>query len=254
MPQSYRQIDFKLASQIRLIMTDVDGTIVVAGDSLGSNVLEAIHRLEERGIMVGLVSGRTLPRLESLARDLGISGPIIAENGGVAKLSVNDKLMDLGYSRDPSIKAMEKLKSLFPGTIEESKDDMYRLVDVGIRTCGVETAELRRHLADTDVDLLNSGYMLHLLSKEISKGKTLMRLLGKMGEGSLSTEEVMVFGDSPTDISLFQLFPYSVLIVNPRLPAGETQMLVETAKYMSDLPFGDGFAQVASHILAVRQG
>lgn len=253
MPQPYRQISPELANQIRLVMTDVDGTITAADDSLALITKRTIRRLEKQGMVVGLVSGQTLPRLEHLARDLEIGGPIIAENGGVAKLKLSDKLVDLGYSRYPAIKVLEKLKRLFPHAIEGTEDDRDRLVDMGIKTHGVETAELRRHLEDTDVDLLDSGYMLHLLPKWISKGGTLMRLLGKIGDGTLSPEEVIVFGDSLTDSSLFRLFPHSVLITNPRLPAQETQALAEMAGYVSDLPFGDGFTQVALHILASRR-
>lgn len=251
MPQSYRQIGPDLALQIRLVVTDVDGTMTTAEDSMSLAALEAVRRLEEQGIVVGLASGRALPRLESVAQRAGITGPIIAENGGVAKLTRDDQLADLGYSRQPAVRALEKLKGLFPQAIEETEDDKFRLVDIGIKSHGVETAELRSHL--DDVELLDSGYMLHLLQKGVSKGLTLMRLLARIGDGSLSPEEVMVFGDSTTDISLFQLFPHSVLIVNPRLPAQQRQAMLEVAEYVSDLTFGDGFAQVVLHILDARK-
>ncbi len=250
MPQPYRQIGPGLALQIQLVVTDVDGTMTNADDSLSLAALEAVRQLEEQGIVVGLASGRALPRLEYLVQRAGINGPIIAENGGVAKLTRDDQLADLGYSRQPAMRALEKLKGLFPQAIEETEDDKYRLIDVGIKSHGVETAELRSHL--DDVELLDSGYMLHLLQKGVSKGLTLIRLLAKIGDGSLSPDKVMVFGDSTTDISLFQLFPHNVLIVNPRLPAQQRQAVLEVAEYVSDLPFGEGFAQVVLHILDAR--
>ena len=250
MPQSYRQIGPDLALQIRLVVTDVDGTMTTAEDSMSLAALEAVRRLEAQGIVVGLASGRALPRLESVAERAGITGPIIAENGGVAKLRRDDQLVDLGYSRKPAMRALEKLKGLFPKAIEETEDDKFRLVDIGIKSHGVETVELRSHL--DDVELLDSGYMLHLLQKGVSKGLTLMRLLGEVGDGSLSQEEVMVFGDSTTDMSLFQLFPHSVLIINPRLATQQRQAMLEVAEYVSDLPFGDGFAEVVQHILYCR--
>ena len=79
---SYREITPELARRIRLVMTDVDGTLTDASDSISSVVSESIRRLEDGGVIVGLVSGRTLLGLESLASDLGISGPIIAEKWG----------------------------------------------------------------------------------------------------------------------------------------------------------------------------
>ena len=96
MSQSYRQTSPQLARQIKLVMTDVDGTITTDGDSISSVVFRVIRHLEEQGIIAGLVFDRTLPELESLAHDLGITGSIIAENGGVTNLKVNGGLMDLG--------------------------------------------------------------------------------------------------------------------------------------------------------------
>jgi len=233
------------------VVSDVDGTLTTADDSVSAAALEAIRRLEQGGIAVGLASGRALPRLEPLAERGGVTGPIIAENGAIAKLRIDGELMDLGYSRQPAAEAFEKLRSLFPGAIEETYDDEFRLVDFGIRSHGVEAGELRRHLED--VQLLDSGYMLHLLEKGVSKGSTLARLLGEVGDGSLSSEEVMVFGDSNTDVSLFQFFRHGVFIANPRLSEQQRWALEEAAEYASDLPLGDGFAQVAQHILGLRR-
>ncbi len=250
MPQSYRQISAQLAHQIRLVMTDVDGTITTGGDSISSVVFRVIRHLEQQGIIVGLVSGRTLPKLESLAHDLGITGPIIAENGGVAKLKVNGGLVDLGYSRQPALKALEKLKALYSNAIKEREDNRDRLIDVVIWSHGVEVSELRKHLEETQ--LLDSGYILHIMQEGISKGRTLMRLLGEIAHGSLSAANVMVFGDSATDISLFELFPHCVFITNPRLPTQQRKELKKIAKYVSDLPVEEGFVEVVSHIINVR--
>ena len=250
MVQSYRAITPEMALQIRLAMADVDGTLLASGDSVNSAVAEVIRCLEEQGIMVGLVSGRTLTSLESLAGDLGITGPIIAENGGVAKLAVGSELLDLGYSRRPALQTLGKLKALFPNAIKEREDNKDRLVDVVIWALGLEPDELRQHLGSTQ--LLDSGYILHLMQEGVSKGKTLERLLSEIGDGSLTPAEVFVFGDSTTDISLFRLFPHSALIYNPRLPVEQRQVLQEVARFAGELPFGDGFAEVASHVLNAR--
>ncbi len=250
MVQSYTNINPELARQIRLVMTDVDGTLTPGGDSISSSVLEAVRHLEQKGVMVGLVSGRTLPRLESLAQNLGISGPIIAENGGIAKLKANSELVDLGYSRLPAIKALEKLKAQFPNRIKEREDNRDRLVDVVFWCQGIETEKLSSYLDDTH--LLDSGYILHLVQKGVSKGTTLMRLLGKIADGRLSPAEILVVGDSTTDLSLFQLFPHSVLIVNPRLLPEHREVMQEATKYISTHPYGDGFVEVALHVSKAR--
>ena len=250
MAQSYEYITPELARQIGLVMSDVDGTLTPGGDSIGTIVSDAVRRLEEQGIIVGLISGRTLRNLESLALQLGISGPVIAENGGVAKLKPNGELVDLGYSRQPALKALEKLKTLFPDHINEREDNKDRLVDVVFWSQGIPAEELRRYLEDAQ--LLDSGYIFHLIQKGVSKGRTLMRLLGRIGDASLSPAEVWVIGDSTTDLSLFELFPNSVFIPNPRLSIEDKQVLQDGTKYASEHPYGEGFSEVALHILNAR--
>jgi hydroxymethylpyrimidine pyrophosphatase-like HAD family hydrolase len=251
MAQSYRNITTELASQLRLVMADVDGTLTPGGDFIDQLVLESILRLEQQDIMVGLVSGRTMPMLESLAGRLSTSGPLIAENGGVAKLKADSQLLDLGYSRRPAIKALERLRLRFPGSIKEREDNRERLVDVVFWPQGIPTEELRSNLRN--VQLLDSGYILHLMQQGISKGRTLMRLLGQIGDGGLTPMEILVVGDSTTDLSLFQLFPHSVLIANPRLPTADRESLRQAAEYFSDGEYGDGFAEVALHIVNARE-
>lgn len=251
MPESYVEIGPDLARRVRLVVSDIDGTLTVEDRSVSENALDALRRLEGRGIMVGLASGRAMPRVESVAERAAASGPLIAENGGIAKLRRDHALLDLGYSRGPALEAMERLKHLFPGAIEDTEDDVLRLVDVGIKSHGIAASDLRKHL--DDVELLDSGYMLHLLQKGISKGRTLSQVLGEVGDGSLTPDDVMVFGDSTTDLSLFELFTHSVLVVNPRLPAIEIEVVERVARYESGLPMGDGFAQVVNHLLEVRR-
>ena len=107
--------------------------------------------------------------------------------------------------------------------VEERDWNKSRMVDLVIRPHGIEAEELRKHLEDAE--LLDSGYVLHLVQKGVSKGKTLLRLLEKIGDGNLSPDEVLVTGDSSTDMSLFQTFAHSVLVPNPRLSAEQVQML-----------------------------
>jgi hydroxymethylpyrimidine pyrophosphatase-like HAD family hydrolase len=252
MIKSYNQITTELANRIRLIMTDVDGTLVSRGDFISNAVADVIKRLQELGIVVGLVSGRTLNGLELLASYLSIKGPIIAENGGVAKIKASGELINLGYSRQPALKSLDKLKTLFPDAIREREDNNERFVDVVFWSNGVTTEILRSHL--DSVQLLDSGYILHLMQEGISKGKTLIRLIKEIDNGALSPAEVMVFGDSLTDISLFALFPNSVLIINPALPVKQRELLQERAGYISNLPYDEGFTEVALHIVKARAG
>jgi len=185
-----------------------------------------------------------------MARDLAISGPIIAENGAVAKLKVGAELVDLGYSRKPALSALRKLQRLYPGRVRVRSDNRDRIIDVVIFSDGIKPAELRRHIGE--VQLLDSGYIQHLMQAGISKGDTLVKLLKLLPDKMLPAQNIMVFGDSRTDISLFERFPHCVLVPNPLLTAEHRQELENTAGYVSGLPSEKGFVEVISHILSLR--
>jgi hydroxymethylpyrimidine pyrophosphatase-like HAD family hydrolase len=228
-------------------MTDVDGTIAAGGEPPAPIVAEAIFRLEDAGISVGLVSGRTLPELDCIARDLAITGPIIAENGGVARLSCDSDLLDLGYSRLPALEALEKLRSVYPG-IRERIDNKDRLIDVVFFADGASAFEMQQHIGD--VQLVDSGYILHLMQAGISKGETLKRLLEQMSGQEFETGNVLVLGDSLTDLSLFEQFPNSVLVPNPLLDPGHRREIEKAARFVSHAGMGEGFIEVVAHILS----
>jgi hydroxymethylpyrimidine pyrophosphatase-like HAD family hydrolase len=250
MSLSYQHITPALVHQTKLLMTDVDGTLTSKDDTISPAVFEVVHHLEKLGIIVGLVSGRTLSGLESLAHRLNISGPIIAENGAIAKLEVDSELIESGYSRKSSKEALKKLQLLYPGSIRGREDNAERLVDAVFRTDGVPREVLIQHLEDCQI--LDSGYIMHLMPAGISKGHTLFELLGSVGHDGVSPEEVIVFGDSATDLSLFELFPHSVLIPNPGLAPELTDDVQRAATYIAGIPFGEGFVQVAQHIADIR--
>ena len=250
MTNSFRKITPKLARQIRLLIADVDGTLLSDGDAVSNEVAQTIRTLERCGIMVGFDSGRPLTRLEPLARALETSGPVVAENGCVAKLTKENELFDLGYSRKPALRILNQFKAEFHKAIREAPDFKDRLIDVGFFADNIPLEELAKHLRG--VQLLDSGYMLHMIQEGVSKGKTLKRILGLIGDGTIRPEEVIVFGDSATDISLFTEFENSVLVVNPRLTKQQVEIIENLAKYQSALSFGDGFVEVASYLIKQR--
>ncbi|MBN2238367.1 MAG: HAD hydrolase family protein [Dehalococcoidales bacterium] len=251
MSKLYTNINARLANRLKLIMLDVDGTLLESGRKVSGEVENALRLLETSGIVLGLVSGRTLGELEEMAIELEMKGPIIAENGAVAKLGAGRDLLDLGYSRKPAEEAFRKLQEVFPGKITGREDNEYRYKDIVILTDGISLDDIRKFTGTTQ--LLDSGYILHLMQEGISKGKTLQRLLDELMEDRYAREEVMVFGDSATDLSLFELLSNNVLVRNPNLPEGQPELMEKAATYISEKSFGEGFIEVALHITKLRE-
>lgn len=70
------------ARPIRLLISDIDGTLVRRDKSLSDGVAAAVRRVLSRGVPVSLISARPPSGMLSIAQRLGLDGPIAAFNGG----------------------------------------------------------------------------------------------------------------------------------------------------------------------------
>jgi hydroxymethylpyrimidine pyrophosphatase-like HAD family hydrolase len=90
------------------------------------------------------------------------------------------------------------------------------------------------------------------MQEGISKGGTLRKVIGLFGS-NLSPENVITLGDSPTDRSLFVEFPNSILIPHPNLRPEQRKDLESVAGFVSDHAIDEGFVEVISRILHLRE-
>lgn len=70
---------------IKLIASDLDGTLLTPERTLPDGIFEAIEKLHEKGVLFTPASGRQLPNLEALFAPVLDKIAIIAENGGLVK-------------------------------------------------------------------------------------------------------------------------------------------------------------------------
>ncbi len=69
-------------SRIRLLVSDIDGTLVRHDKSLSDGVVAAVARARAAGLAVSLISARPPSGMLWIAARLGLDGPIGAFNGG----------------------------------------------------------------------------------------------------------------------------------------------------------------------------
>jgi Cof subfamily protein (haloacid dehalogenase superfamily) len=69
--------------KIKLMLADVDGTLVTQNKELTARTIEAVHRLHAAGIIFAITSGRPPRGMAMLIEPLDLQTPIAAFNGGL---------------------------------------------------------------------------------------------------------------------------------------------------------------------------
>lgn len=72
-----------MTRDVRLVIADVDGTLVTQEKVLTARAIEAVNRLRDAGIAFAITSGRPPLGMKMLIEPLGLTEPIAAFNGGV---------------------------------------------------------------------------------------------------------------------------------------------------------------------------
>ena len=75
---------------IKLVATDIDGTIVAKDSEISVGVKNCIKTLQEKGVPVVLVTGRMYIAARQIAERLGLNTPVVAYQGGLIKKSQSD--------------------------------------------------------------------------------------------------------------------------------------------------------------------
>src|SRR6478735_1967640 len=68
---------------IRMLLADVDGTLVTQDKILTDRAIAAVGKLKQAGVLFAITSGRPPRGMSMLIEPLGLSTPIAAFNGGV---------------------------------------------------------------------------------------------------------------------------------------------------------------------------
>lgn len=70
-------------STVKLLLADVDGTLVTQDKVLTDRAVQAVHRLHDAGVLFAITSGRPPRGMAMLIEPLDIQTPIAAFNGGL---------------------------------------------------------------------------------------------------------------------------------------------------------------------------
>jgi phosphoglycolate phosphatase (TIGR01487 family) len=225
---------------LKAVVCDVDGTITDRQRRVSLAAIACIRDLVERGVEVVLASGNTACFLDALARVVGTSGTIIAENGGVYRIGFTGPPHVEG-DRSEAVAAYQVLEEYYrrKGIALEPYGEKYRFSDVAFART-VPSGEVREVMRDYGVKVLDTGFAIHLQAKGISKGLALQKLAADMG---ISLEEFLAVGDSENDLEMIEAAGIGVAVANAR------DAVKAASDYVTEKGDGDGFVEAVMRYL-----
>jgi Cof subfamily protein (haloacid dehalogenase superfamily) len=264
-------------SGIKLLLADVDGTLVTKEKVLTERAVNAVRALKDKGILFAITSGRPPRGMKMLIDPLQLDDPIAGFNGGVlvnpdlslieehtldpdmAKKVVETMLaqkIDVWiyrgqdwFIRDKNAPhaAKEERTVQFAPTVVDTLDD---LLDKAIKIVGVSDDEdlmkkaesaVKEAIGDKATAALSQPYYLDVTHKLANKGYVVEFLAKRYG---IDAKDIATIGDMPNDVIMFEKSGLGIAMGNA------TKDVQDKARFTTDSNENEGFAKaVEDHFL-----
>ncbi|PXF58922.1 MAG: phosphoglycolate phosphatase [Candidatus Methanogaster sp.] len=206
---------------VKAIAIDIDGTLTHKNRSIDCRAVACLRSLD---IPIVLATGNVLCFARAAAKLIGTDGQIIAENGGVISLEY-----DGTEYYDGDIDACEHAFDALTehlGTHIQKLDSEYRKTEIALRR-NFDALDARQIVGE-DIDVVDSGYAIHLKSKDVDKGTGLFRIADLMG---IDASDFAAIGDSANDLQLLAAAGFGVAVGNADPALKGAADLVTAAEY-----------------------
>ncbi len=216
--------------EFKAIVVDIDGTITYSDRSIDCRAVEALRGVK---VPVVLATGNVLCFARAASTLAGTGGIIIAENGGVVECGIVES--DTSHMKMCE-EAFDLLKKYFP---LERLDMEYRKTEIGLRR-NFDVKKAREILNDfPELDIVDTGFAVHIKSISINKGTGLKRLAELMG---ISARDFVAIGDSPNDIEMLKVSGFGVAVGNAHPDVKKIANMVTRGEH------GAGVAEMIQYI------
>ncbi|HEY1819038.1 MAG TPA: Cof-type HAD-IIB family hydrolase [Trebonia sp.] len=251
-----------MESTIKLLLADVDGTLVTPDKVLTDRAVDAVRRLGEAGILFAVTSGRPPRGMSMLIEPLNLTTPIAAFNGGilvnrdmsvieqrvipedlvvpVAELNKSFGLDTWVYRgadwyipdpKGPHV-AKETATVRFEPTVMTGLDgltsNVAKLVGVSDDLDAVAKASTAAHdkFGDHVAAARSQPYYLDVTHPEANKGAVAQYLSRLYG---IPTDAIATIGDMPNDVLMFAHSGLSIAMGNASLEVQHAARRVTTS-------------------------
>ena len=239
-------------SDIRLIASDVDGTLTQNG-KFSYDFISTLLDLQSAGIKVLLVTGRSAGWVNALVNYLPIEGAI-AENGGIflkpnGTQDLLSSVPNLSRHRILLENTFHHIKQLFPN-LHPSADNQFRITDWTFDVNDLSTDDIQAISSQCQQmgwSFTYSNVQCHFKPVHQDKANGLSWVLSNHFP-ELNSQQVLTVGDSPNDEAMFNaaLFPISVGVANIR---HYQDKMLHLPKYVTQASEFAGFSEFAKLLL-----
>lgn len=253
---------------IKLVATDIDGTIFIPEKEFTSGVKNCIDKLSKAGVKVVLVTGRMNAAASKIAKDLGLDTPVVSYQGGLVvengkvlyerylseeqtcrildwarqeKIHINLYNDDILYSETDCYEVQRYCNNLHTERTIKSFDEIKKGKINKLLAIDYSNPEriskYEKELQNIFPDLYivkSTPYFLEFSNPEASKKCAVEFLQNYWG---LKKEEILAIGDQNNDIALLQAGGIKVAMGNA------TNELKEIADYVTESVYDDGFVK-----------
>jgi Cof subfamily protein (haloacid dehalogenase superfamily) len=235
------------SEEIRLVLTDVDGTLVDSKKRLTNRAKAAVEALKKRGILFAITSGRPPRGMKHLLEELRLDTPAAAFNGGMIITSdlktlsekilpedvakkVVQAILEQGYDawiyrgqdwlvRDrnaPHVDQEMKTVQFEPEVVKDFDgkfDHVIKIVGVSDRKAELERSahDLWKEFSPNVSAALSQPYYLDVTHPEANKGYVVKFLSDYF---KISPNQIATLGDMPNDIDMFNQSGLSIAMGN----------------------------------------
>jgi beta-phosphoglucomutase family hydrolase/Cof subfamily protein (haloacid dehalogenase superfamily) len=248
---------------IRLVIADVDATLLRQGALVTARTQEAAERLREAGVALALVGAQPPMGLARLARALELSTPIAAFDGGMLvtpeltvleqqtlSLAVAQEVLDcfdaagvevwlyrglhwlVRKANTPEVKRERRTEDEQPTVV----DDLHALTECAVQIVGVSDdaarlahceAELRERVGALVMVTRPRAHRLEVCDPDATKA-TAVRSLSRILK--LPLDQIAAVGADPTDVLMFALAGTSIAMGDASLEVQRAARHVTTTK------------------------
>ena len=262
---------------IKMIATDIDGTILNWGGEFSPAVVDCIKELDKSGIKIVLVTGRMHGSTAPIAEKLGLKNPIVSYQGGLIKdIKGNTlfqkqlpdeyakKIIEWAHTKGAHINLYlddqlyveqdnETIKKYIVGKFVEYKvcpfwqlkiENVNKILAIDYTDADRVTSwveELEEMFPDLYI-VKSTPYFCEIGNKEAKKSAGVEYLRKMWG---FEKDEVLTIGDQNNDIELLKAGGVAVAMGNA------TEELKKYADFITDTVENDGFVKAIEKYIGV---